>query len=66
METFDQIFPHETIEKEWFGGSGAVQGKKTVVCNLCTIYKLVMQCCDGIIWFSFYIDPIGNIYITIA
>ena len=27
METFDQIFPHETIEKEWFGGSGAVQGK---------------------------------------
>ena len=27
MKTFDQIFPHESIEKEMFGGSGAVQGK---------------------------------------
>ena len=27
METFDQIFPYVTTEKEYFGGSGAVQGK---------------------------------------
>ena len=27
METFDQIFPSFTTEKETFGGSGAVQGK---------------------------------------
>ena len=43
METFDQIFPHETIEKEWFGGSGAVQGKDNCclqVMFLVHIYKL--------------------------
>ena len=27
METFDQIFPYVTTEREYFGGSGAVQGK---------------------------------------